>query len=128
VSRFEPSPIPRSVASRLLESEVVAFSWEHRTALWFGRVFTFSDAQVACWKVLWENFFKGNLPIPNEQILRGVRGDTTHIYHHFKRHDAWKKSIIVGNGRGNFWLRIPPEETTFAINGQPQHHDHDEHI
>ena len=101
--------VPQSLAKRLLEDELIRFSWEHRHALWFGIPMTFSDGQRACWKVLWDNFFRGNLPVPNERLFSGYYGKTTHIYHLFKRHDAWLKEIIVGDGRGGFWLRVPPE-------------------
>jgi len=104
--QFFPAPIARSLAQRLVEHEIIFFSWENRNALWFGLVLTFSLSQLACFKVLWENFLRGNLPIPNERILCGLRGDTTHIYHLFKRHPAWKR-VIVGDGRGNFWLQLP---------------------
>lgn len=104
--KFLPAPIARSLAQRLVEHEIILFSWENRNALWFGLVLTFSPSQLACFKVLWENFLRGNLPIPNERVLCGLRGDTTHIYHLFKRHDAWKR-VIVGDGRGNFWLQLP---------------------
>jgi hypothetical protein len=110
--KLVPLPVSRSLARRLVESEVISFSWENRNALWFGVVLTFSPAQVCCFKVLWDNFLRGNLPIPNERILSGVRGETTHIYHYFKRHDAWLRKVIVGDGRGNFWLRIPSQWET----------------
>jgi len=103
----QPNPIPRRVAERLAQLGLVSFSWDNRNAFWFGLVLTFSPSQRACFKVLWDNLFKGNLPVPNERILCGVRGETTHIYHYFKRHDAWRCRVIVGDGRGNFWLRLP---------------------
>ncbi len=107
--RFEPRPVSRSLPIRLEELEKIYFSLNHRHAYWFGLVLTFSAKQAACWKVLWDNLFRGNLPIPNERILSACDGETTHIYHHFKRHDAWTKEIIVGDGKGNFWLRLPSE-------------------
>jgi hypothetical protein len=114
-SRATPEPVHRAFAAHLVELELVSFSWEDRHALWFGLVLTFSSGQLSCFKVLWNNFLRGNLPIPNERILCGLRGNTTHVYHLFKRHAAWKQ-VIAGDGRGNFWLRFPSQGgvTTFA--------------
>lgn len=113
--------IPRAIARKLAEEDIVRFSWENQNALWFGIVLTFSPSQLACFKVLWENFLNGNLPVPNQRVLCGLHGNTTHIYHLFKRHVAWKR-VIVGDGRGNFWLRIPDslrEASVRASNNGP---------
>lgn len=108
--KYKPQHCSKSLAHKLVELELVAFSPADHHLLWFGMVLSLSVAQCACFQVLWDNFLRGNLPVPGGRILNGYpRGSTSHLSHLFKRSDAWTEKVIVGDGRGNFWLRLPDD-------------------
>lgn len=113
---FPPSAVPRKAAEQLELAGFIYYCRESYHAYLFGVPMTFSPAQRACFDVLWDNLFRGNLPIANERIIRDCGGSTSHIFHHFKRHVAWREKMIVGDGRGNFWIRIPPD-ALLALDG-----------
>ena len=116
VRKYNSCPVPRSLAQRLIEIEAISFSWENRNGFWFGLPLTFNSSQRTAFKVLWDNFCRGNnLPIPNERIMSGVIGETTHIYHLFKRHDARIFGVFVGDGKGYFWLRLPEKAASLTL-------------
>jgi hypothetical protein len=110
MSKYNGKHLPKSLARKLVDLELVTFSPENHHALWFDDVLTLSIAQCACFQVLWNNFlFYGNLPIPGGRVLNGyVGGNSSHLADLFKRNPAWKE-IIVGNGKGQFWLRLPDD-------------------
>lgn len=107
--KYSPYPLRPEHIAYLLDNKLVAFDRENQNGLWLGVVLTFNGSQTPCFAVLFENFRKGNLPIPNQRVMSASRGSSTHISDIFKRTDAWKKDVIVGDGRGNFWLNIPLE-------------------
>jgi hypothetical protein len=94
--------------SELLESHAAFNEPENDRAYWFGTILSFNGSQKLLWQVLWNNFVRGNLPIPQQRVLSVWHGDSAHVSDLFKRHPAWK-NVIVGDGRGNLWLRIPDE-------------------
>lgn len=103
-----PFQVSRDLANQFLAQEVVISDPENHRAVWFGRVLTFSDAQLACWQMLWQNFFRGNLPMPQGRVLAAWHGESCQVSDIFKRHPAWR-TIIVGDRKGHLWLHIPPE-------------------
>jgi hypothetical protein len=109
VAKHAPFPLRKEQIRYLLEKEFLLNDFENYRAVWFGTVLSFSDANRKCWQVLWANFLRGNLPIPHERIISAWEGSSTHISYLLKRHDVWTKKIIVGDGRGNYWLQVPPE-------------------
>src|SRR5262249_14010898 len=121
VERSQPVNIRKDRIRELLETGAVLYDQENRRAVWFWHVLTFSIAQNICFEVLWKNFLQGNLPIPQERVLAGWRGSSTHVSFLFKRHPAWTNGIIVGDGRGNLWLNVPSDGDPMALpsDGQP---------
>ena len=100
--------LSRKLIDRLIEEDFVFSEVKEHRAVWFGSVLTFSDAQLACWQVLWENFLRGNLPILQGRVLSTWSGASTNVADLFKRHPAWK-TIIVSDGRGFLWLDVPED-------------------
>jgi hypothetical protein len=103
-----PTPIRREIINRLLAEELIINDPENRRTFWLGKTLMWSEGQCPRWQVLFNNFLKGNLPLPQERILSAWEGESLYLSDIFKRHYAWR-NIIVGDGRGNFWLRIPPD-------------------
>lgn len=108
MSNHRPVLLRRNLIKYLLDNRIVIYEREEHRAVWFGRIMTFSDGQLACWQVLWDNFMRGNLPLPQGRVLLAWTGASTSVADLFKRHAAWK-TIIVGDGRGNLWLAVPDE-------------------
>lgn len=107
--KHAPVFVPKVIIERLVREGLVLSDPEFSRAYWFGVILTFSDEQLACWNVLWNNFLRGNLPIPHQRIISAASGNTTHITHHFKRHPARLQNVIVGDGRGYYWLHVPKQ-------------------
>lgn len=112
-----PVPVSRNLAKQLIEDDVVFSDPENYRALWFGMVLTFSEAQLVCWQVLWDNFLRGNLPLPQGRMLAAWHGESCQVSDIFKRHKAWR-TVIVGDRKGNLWLHVPsgylPKPTAVA--------------
>jgi hypothetical protein len=107
--RFRPYHLRPEYISYLLEKRLVLYDRDNDHALWFDTVLTFVGSQKSCFQVMWDNFLRGNLPLPNERIMSAWCGSSTHLSYIFKRHEVWKKDIVVGDGRGNFWLNVPQD-------------------
>jgi len=110
VDRHKLCFLRREFIAHLLLIKAVLFDFENFRAVWFGQILTFSDAQRKCFRVLWENFLNGNLPIPHEKIINAWEGESRHISYLFKRHPAWTEKVIVSDGRGLYWLRVPMDD------------------
>lgn len=102
-----PPPLPPNFIRSLLDRGLVRYETEKDRAVWFGKVFTFSAGRNCCFRVLWDNFLNGNLPIHQTRILADWPG-VTNLSNIWKRHPAWRQ-VIVGDGNGNFWLDVPEE-------------------
>ena len=105
-AQHTPCLVRRELATRLINDGLVINDPDNHRAVWFGSVLTFSGAQMVCWEVLWHNFTRGNLPIPQGRVLAAWRGSSNQVADVFKRHPAWR-TVIVGNGRGYLWLQVP---------------------
>ena len=113
-------PMPRFVAPelvmKLLEDRHVYYVEGEDYAIWFEWMLRFSEGQRHCWQVLWKNFLRENMPIPQGRVLSTWRGDSSQVSDLCKRHAAWK-TVIVSDGKGHLWLNIPEQyfgETTSA--------------
>lgn len=117
MSRPKPVFLPPAVVAHLLENKFVINDPANYRAVWFGEVLTFNESQRACWVPIFDNFLAGNLPLPHQVIIDAWNGDSAHLSYLFKLHPAWRR-IIVGNGRGMYWLAVPerflPSQETFA--------------
>jgi len=102
----KPRFLTREQVAELIQCGLVVSRPEEQCAVWYGRIFLFSAGQWHCWRRLWENFLKGNLPMPQGAVLSGWPGTTVQVSDLFKRHPAWK-SVIVGDGNGRLWLATP---------------------
>ena len=111
--KHSPMFIRPECVSRLLSSGLVQYDHEYFRAVWLDWIFTFSDGQNLCWNNLWQNFLRGNLPLPQQSALKGWPGNSSYMADIFKRHPAWK-TVIVSDGKGNFWLHLP-EEILFSV-------------
>lgn len=107
VSRRKPVFLNRAVVDYLLSKSIVVFEPQEYRAIWCGLILTFSSGRLTCFQALWDNFLKGNLPINQKLVLRRLNwpGDTN-FSNIFKGHPEWKR-VIVGDGKGNFWLHVP---------------------
>ena len=108
--------ISPELATSFLQRGLISFNADHQCALWFFEVLTFSDGQLCCFQHLWNNFFKGNLPMPQGRTLLAWRGDSSQASDLLKRHPAWKR-IIVGDGKGHLWLHVPAEYLPNEVKG-----------
>ncbi len=103
-----PKRLPRRVPEGLLAQGRIQYDFKIRQLIWLDECIMFSKARNVCVAVFWDNLFRGNLPIPQERILGEWDGESTYLSYLFKRDSAWGR-IIVGDGKGNFWLHVPEE-------------------
>ena len=108
MSREKYCPVAPAFAAQLVEQNLVGYYPQQSCAMWFGEFLSFSPACQRCWEVLWTNFLRGNLPIKQDTVKGGYSWTLRHIADIFKRHRAWKR-IIVGDGKGRYWLLVPDE-------------------
>lgn len=108
MSKPKPVHLTPTFVAHLIEKRLVGYYPENNSAEWFGEIVGFSPACERCWRILWENFIQGNLPLHHSRIMRGHSTHMRHLADIFKRHSAWKR-IIVGNGRGMYWLNVPEQ-------------------
>jgi hypothetical protein len=101
-----PAHLGREHVAVLLREGLVENDTENQRALWFGQILTFTDGQSLCWQVLWQNFLRGNLPLPQGRVISAWHGESSQVSDLFKRSPAWK-TVIVGDGRGYLWLHVP---------------------
>ena len=113
-------PTPRFVRPelirKLIEARHVYYIEGEYYAFWFGVMLRFSEGQRHCWQILWSNFLRGNMPIPQARVLSTWSGESVQVSDLLKRHVAWK-TIIVSDGQGHLWLDIPGQyfdEMTWA--------------
>ena len=113
-----PSFIPPKIVAKLQELGLVVNNAEHGSVRWFDHVFTVRGAQQVCWQALFQNFTRGNLPIPQGRVLSEWHGSSTTAADILKRHPAWK-SVIVGDGRGHLWLHVPEDSLERLAKNEP---------
>ena len=105
-------PTPRLVTPELIKSlidnRLVYYVDGEYYAFWFGVMLRFSEGQRHCWQILWRNFLRGNMPIPQARVLSTWSGESAQVSDLLKRHVAWK-TIIVSDGQGHLWLEVPEQ-------------------
>jgi hypothetical protein len=95
------------VGGRPNENEA-AHSPDFRSVYWFGAEYTFTTAQAACVKVLWENWQRKTPVLAELTILdsAGLSGDRLRDVFNKGKHPAWE-TMIVAASKGAFRLVEP---------------------
>ncbi len=96
-----PEMITKLIAGGYLSYQVGDYS-----VLWLGQIHTFSEGAHHCFEILWKNFTRGNLPMPQGRLLTSWPGKCSQASDLLKRQSIWK-TVVVGDGKGNLWLHIP---------------------
>ena len=95
---------------------LIAYTPASGYAFLFGETFRLSFRQDQCFEALWENLFRGNLPMRQSAILAYTEdAKSKHLADIFKRNPAWRK-WIRGDGKGGYWLSVPD----WAIGNVPE--------
>jgi len=102
----KPVFVSRHVARQLIEAGLIVYEDGGGSLYWFHEVHTFADGARHCFDILWKNFLRGNLPLPQGRLLASWRGTSAHASDLLKRCSLWKR-VIVGDGKGNVWLHVP---------------------
>lgn len=105
--RPEPVRIPKEIIEELLREEYIRYEPEKRRFEFFGVTDILPETQIPRFDVLWANFLDGNLPIPQNCVLRVTEHRTAGLRDVFK----WRKllKVLIFDGRGNVYFRLPEE-------------------
>lgn len=105
---MKPSFISPEVVQKLIEGNYISYQNGDYSLMWLGLVHTMNEGARHCFQILWKNFLRGNLPMEQARLLASWHGTSPQIADLLKRQSLWK-TVIVGDGRGNFWLHVPEE-------------------
>src|SRR5262249_46803140 len=107
VRKPHPPRLPESFIQDLLDNEIVRYEPMFSRAVWFGITLLFSYGRNEIFRILWENFLKGNVPIQQRDIFARARWPgVTNMSNLFKRSLEWEE-VIASDGNGWYWLHIP---------------------
>lgn len=116
----DPVFIRPAVVQSFIDRGYISYRSGDYSLFWFGAVHTFNQGGRHCMESFWQNLLRGNLPIPQERVIRAWVGESTHISYLLKRTTLWKR-VVVGDGKGNYWLHIP-EEVLLELSGDGTFH------
>jgi hypothetical protein len=89
-------------------------SADFRSVHWYGTYYTFTSAQAACVKVLWQAWKNGTSEIAQDTILDEIDAAGNRLIDLFRDrnsesgyHPAWGTMIVSGSTKGSFCLNPP---------------------
>lgn len=82
-------------------------SKDFRSVNWFGSSYTFTAAQAAAVKLLWEAWEEGVPELSQETLLEASGSEANKLADVFRDHPAWNSLIVAGSSRGAYRLAEP---------------------
>jgi len=116
VSKHLPAPLSAEVVAYLLQLKyIVVFPDNPYVIVVQGRTLYLTDSQVGPWKVMYENFLQGNVPISHKRV---TNGEVSMYQLFFKRCPEWRAVFRCRNGM--YWLHVPEGLLLEAVKHVPQ--------
>ncbi len=101
-----PYYLSPKIAAEFLERELVFYARGEHYAHLFGDTLRLTDGQRHCFDPLWQNFFAGNLPLPQARLIRSWYGRCRYVSDLCKRNEIWRR-YVVSDGKGGLSIYVP---------------------